>query len=387
MSNSPSRTLAVIQAHHTDLLPGDRDPAHYSIAPLQKTRGIDRIVIAAADVPQNRPFAQIAPAWGVDVFFGSEIDIVDRTLRAAESLGAARDAVIVRTLLNRFYADVALIDGMIERLRASHSDFVMLPYDFDINFGADVLTLDCLRRVDRALASGGHAHERFRPWLFIEDHPDRFRSITFDDVPRYPPAALAAIRASGLFPEREYATYSRFTYELIAQQLKPTDIVLDLACATGEGTALLARHCRHVHGLDLTAAAVADARALHQAPNATYDVQHGSTLKFPDGFFTAIVSGNTLERVDDDEAMLGSFHRVLQPGGRLILESQLLRRRPFNAPVTRETRRQYDKDALLAMLTRCGFSPVRQFGMNRGMYLGWERAREAVLIHARRAGT
>ncbi len=37
------------------------------------------------------------------------------------------------------------------------------------------------------------------------------------------------------------------------------------------------------------------------------------------------------------------------------------------------------------MLTRCGFSPVRQFGMNRGMYLGWERAREAVLIHARRA--
>jgi spore coat polysaccharide biosynthesis protein SpsF (cytidylyltransferase family) len=384
MSTGSSRTLAVIQAHHTDLLPGDRDPAHYSIAPLQKSRCIDRIVIAVADLPDNRQFAEIARAWGVDVFFGSEIDVVERTLRAAESFGAARDAVIARTLLNRFYADAALIDGMIERLRASQSDFVMLPYDFDINFGADVLTLDCLRRVDRALA-GGHAHERFRPWLFIEDHPDRFRSITFDEVPQYPPAALDAIRSSGLFPERDYATYSRFTYELIAQQLKPTDIVLDLACATGEGTALLARHCRHVYGLDLTAAAVADARALHHAPNATYDVQRGSALTFPDGFFTAIVSGNTLERVDDDEAMLRSFHRVLQPGARLILESQLLRRRPFNAPVSSQTRRQYDKDALLAMLTRCGFSPVRQFGMNRGMYLGWERAREAVLIHARRA--
>lgn len=386
MSTAPSRTLAVIQAHHTDLLPGDRDPAHYSIAPLLNSRFIDRVVIAAADVPDNRRYSEIARAWGVDVFFGSEIDIIDRTLRAAESIGAARDAVIVRTLLNRFYADVSLIDGMIERLRASHSDFVMLPYDFDINFGADVLTFDCLRRVDRALAVGD-AHERFRPWLFIEDHPDRFRSITYDEVPHYPPAALDAIRSSGLFPERDYATYSRFTYELIAQQLKPDDIVLDLACATGEGTSLLAKRCRRVYGLDLTAAAVADARALHQAPNATYDVQHGSALTFPDGCFTAIVSGNTLERVEDDEAMLHSFRRVLQPGGRLVLESQLLRRRPFNAPVSSQTRRQYEKDALLAMLTRCGFSPVRQFGMNRGMYLGWERAREAVLIHARRTAT
>ena len=385
MPTGHARTLAVIQAHHTDLLPGDRDPAHYSIAPLQQSREIDRIVIAVADVPDNRQYADVARAWGVDVFFGSEIDIVDRTLRAAESLGAARDAVIVRTLLNRFYADPTLIDGMIRRLRESHSDFVMLPYDFDINFGADVLTLDCLRRVDRALADGGNAHERFRPWLFIEDHPDRFPSITFDEVPQYPPARLDAIRASGLFPERDYATYSRFTYELIAQQLKSSDVVLDLACATGEGTALLARGCSHVYGVDLTPAAVADARALHQAPNATYDVQHGSALTFPDGFFSAIVSGNTLERVDDDEAMLRSFHRVLQPGGRLMLESQLLRRRPFNAPVSSQTRRQYDKDALLAMVTRCGFSPVRQFGMNRGMYLGWDRAREAVLIHARRA--
>jgi ubiquinone/menaquinone biosynthesis C-methylase UbiE len=113
-------------------------------------------------------------------------------------------------------------------------------------------------------------------------------------------------------------------------------------------------------------------------------VQDGCALSYPDAYFSAIVSSNTLEHVEDDEAMLRSFHRVLQPGGRLILETPILRKRPFNFPLLSSHVREYDKDALMALIGRCGFETERRFGMNRGMYLDWDRAREAVLVHVRK---
>jgi SAM-dependent methyltransferase len=309
--------------------------------------------------------------------------VIERMIGAAESVGAAADAVVARVLLNRFYLDAALVDRQIDLLRASRADFVALPYDFDINFGADVLTLDCLRRVDRALAGAPGAHERFRPWLYIEDHPDAFAVVTCEDVPSYPRSVLDGIRASGLFAERDCGTCSTFTYDLIAGSIGPSDVVLDIACGDGEGTARLAAACRQIVGCDLDAGVVAQAQA-RAIPNATFEVQDGCALSYPDGFFSAIVSSNTLEHVADDEAMLRSFHRVLQPGGRLILETPLVRKRPFNFPLLSSHLREYDKDALMALLERCGFEAERKFGMNRGMYLDWDRAREAVLVHVRK---
>jgi spore coat polysaccharide biosynthesis protein SpsF (cytidylyltransferase family) len=374
-------TLAIIQANATDLLPGDTDPSHYAIAPLRRSRTIERIVIAAPDTDENTAFEPLARTWGVDLFLGSTFDVVDRLLRAAEHVGAAPSATIARLLLNRFYLDIDLVDRSIDLRRETASDFVMLPYDFDINFGADVLTLDALRRVDRALTGPEHAHERFRPWFYIEDHPDEFRVTTCEMVPSYPRSRLDEIRGSGLFAERDCGTCSTFTYDLIAGELTPADVVLDIACGSGEGTAALAPRCRTIVGCDLDADVVAQA-CRRGVANAEFHVQDGCALTYPDAFFSTIVSSNTLEHVDDDEAMLRSFHRVLQPDGRLILETPILRKRPFNSPLLSSHVREYDKDALVGLLTRCGFHVTRKRGMNRGIYLDWDRAREAVLVHA-----
>ncbi len=374
-------TIAVIQAHYTDLLPNDTAADHYVIAKLRESHRIDRIVIAVPDMPANAALASVAAAWGVDLFLGSEYDVIDRLIGAAEFAGAGPDAVIVRVLMNRFYLDTALVDRQIDLLRSSRADFVMLPYDFDINFGADVLTLACLRRADLALAGPGHDDQRFRPWLFIEDHPDQFAVVTCEDVPAYPRSVLDGIRASGLFAERDCGTCSKFTYDLIASSLQPSDVVLDIASGNGDGTALLATRCRQIVGCDLDAGVIAEAQ-LRGIPNATFEVQDGCALSYPDAFFSAIVSSNTLEHVADDEAMLRSFYRVLQPGGRMILETPLLRTRPFNYPLLSSHLREYDKDDLIRLIERCGFRIERKLGMNRGIYLEWDRAREAVLVHA-----
>lgn len=374
-------TLAIVQANVSDLLPGDADRSHYVIAPLEASRRIERIVIAAPGTAPNRAFAPLARAWGVDLFLGSEFDVIDRLIRAAESIGAATNAAIARVLMNRFYLDIALVDREIDLLRETGSDVVTLPHDFDITFGADVLTLDALRRADRALSGSDHAHERFRPWLYLEDHPDQFRIATCESVPSYPRSVLDAIRGSGLSAERDCGTCSTFTYELLANALTPADVVLDIACGTGTGTEMLARRCQHVVGCDLSAEVVADAQA-RGVPNARFEVQDGCALSYPDAFFSTIVSSNTLEHVADDQAMLRSFHRVLKPGGRLIVETPILRARPFNAPVLASHLREYEKDALVGLIERCGFRAERTLGMNRGIYLDWDRAREAVLVHA-----
>jgi len=214
--------------------------------------------------------------------------------------------VIARVLMNRFYLDVALVDRLIDLLRETGGDVVTLPHDFDITFGADVLTFDALRRVDRALRTGPFdsrsadrslrtrpfdsrsadrslrtgtdvAHQRFRPWLYLADHPEQFRVVTWENVPAYPRAVLEAIRASGLSAERYCGTCSTFTYELVADALTPADVVLDIACGAGAGTELLARRCGQVVGCDLSAEVVADAQA-RGVPNARFEVQDGCAL-------------------------------------------------------------------------------------------------------------
>jgi spore coat polysaccharide biosynthesis protein SpsF (cytidylyltransferase family) len=79
--------IAVIQAHFTDLLSGDTTPAHYCIEALRRSRRVARIVVAVPDLPENRVFGDLAACWNVDVFFGSELDVVGRLISAAAAAG------------------------------------------------------------------------------------------------------------------------------------------------------------------------------------------------------------------------------------------------------------------------------------------------------------
>jgi hypothetical protein len=55
---------AVTQANYTHHLGDDRDPAHYRLESLRKSRHIERIVIAPPDLPENDVFLVAADVWG-----------------------------------------------------------------------------------------------------------------------------------------------------------------------------------------------------------------------------------------------------------------------------------------------------------------------------------
>jgi SAM-dependent methyltransferase len=378
------RAIAVIQANYPDLLGDDRDPSHYCLGALRQSRHIDRIVIAAPDLPENQAMVTAAQSWGVDCHLGSEFDVTARIISAAQAVGASDDTVLARVLLNRYYLDIDLVDSQIELLEKTRSDFVILPYDFNINFGADVLTLACLKRADEMMGPEDMS-ERFRPWLFVEEHADAFRVSTLEDVPAYPKEKLERIRTNNLARERECGDYKGFTYQFASKFLSPTDKVLDLGCGRGVGSAMLAKNAGEVRGADYDPEAAAEARARNKGiANLGFDVENAMALDYPDGSFDAVVSSHLMEHVTDDALMLQNVHRVLRPAARLILEVPLLAERPFGAPLIPSHLREYRRPSLLALIERSGFVVEQKFGVNRGRHVDWDRAREAALVVARK---
>ena len=94
--------------------------------------------------------------------------------------------------------------------------------------------------------------------------------------------------------------------------------VLDVACGTGYGTAILAARAT-LAGLDADPGALDLARA--RCPDA--DIREGllPELPWPDASFDTVVSFETIEHIDPDRRFIAELRRVLRPGGQLILST------------------------------------------------------------------
>lgn len=92
--------------------------------------------------------------------------------------------------------------------------------------------------------------------------------------------------------------------------------VLDLGCAFGYGTRLLARHYR-TDGLDASAGYIG--RARRAVPEARFTVGDAARLPYADGAFAGVVLLDVLEHVGDERAVIAEVARVLRPGGTLVL--------------------------------------------------------------------
>lgn len=100
--------------------------------------------------------------------------------------------------------------------------------------------------------------------------------------------------------------------------------VLDAACGEGFGSALLARAgARSVVGIDLADSAINHARARYGAqPRLTFERADVCALDaLPDNSFDLIVSFETLEHVDRQDAMLRGFSRLLGDQGLLLIST------------------------------------------------------------------
>jgi len=124
-------------------------------------------------------------------------------------------------------------------------------------------------------------------------------------------------------PARKFEERDRDVLRLVAPA--PADRVLELGCARGDVSFLLARHAGEVVGVDAAEEALAlaeEERARRGLANVRFVRADVADLApVPDAAFDAVAAIDLVEHVDDPTlaAMLAECRRVLVPGGRLAV--------------------------------------------------------------------
>ncbi|WP_310598790.1 DVU_1556 family methyltransferase [Desulfobulbus sp.] len=110
----------------------------------------------------------------------------------------------------------------------------------------------------------------------------------------------------------------------------PGSAVLDVGCGPGHSLALMATEFGlRPEGLDPSAAMLA--RAARRAPSAVLHRGVAAAIPCADGTFAGVVSECVLSLTGDIRASLVEMHRVLRPGGQLIL-TDIYCRKPWQRP-------------------------------------------------------
>lgn len=108
--------------------------------------------------------------------------------------------------------------------------------------------------------------------------------------------------------------------------VKPTDVILDVACGPGAFVVSAAAAVRFARGIDLTPGMLRQARQLQRecgVENAAFDQGEAEQLPYADGSFDLVSCQFAFHHMPHPEASLAEMIRVTRPGGRLLILDSL----------------------------------------------------------------
>ncbi|GAB3781444.1 hypothetical protein GCM10028818_35550 [Spirosoma horti] len=151
--------------------------------------------------------------------------------------------------------------------------------------------------------------------------------------------------------------------------------VLEIGCGWGRGLELLTKAADHYTGIDKNEELIAGLSA--EYPNSTFIAANIPPLRsLPDNTFDYIVTFQVIEHIENDDVFIKEAHRVLKPGGKLLLttvnKTFSLTRNPWHV-------REYYADGLKALMAKY-FPTVETRGIhgNEKVMAYYEQNKESV---------
>ncbi|HUZ29692.1 MAG TPA: class I SAM-dependent methyltransferase [Solirubrobacteraceae bacterium] len=209
-----------------------------------------------------------------------------------------------------------------------------------------------------------------------------------DQPPGVPPLELTGERTLPDIPEENY-WYRRHlaVYEWIGARVAGRR-VLDMACGEGYGSEVLSRSAASVVGVDANPEAHEHARVRYQRENLRFDRGVVETYGDPQSL-DAVVFLQTIEHVQDPQAVLEHFRALLAPGGVAYVSTPNLltlagpdREKSDNPWHVREYRaHEFDQlcRSVFAVVDLLGLFHARKLRLHGwALQLGWDRVHAAL---------
>lgn len=131
-------------------------------------------------------------------------------------------------------------------------------------------------------------------------------------------------KAAGIYDSGHAGIYEmcKDDYPPILEELEkePFNTLLDVGCGTGTMIELLVSKYpeKHYTGADITPKMIEVANAKH-LPNTIFQVADSENLPYEENSFDAVICANSFHHYPNPQKFFDGVHKVLKPGGRLIL--------------------------------------------------------------------
>ncbi|MFT4199969.1 class I SAM-dependent methyltransferase [Gordonia sp. (in: high G+C Gram-positive bacteria)] len=183
------------------------------------------------------------------------------------------------------------------------------------------------------------------------------------------PAATLALTGERTVPgipeENYWFRRHEVAYEYIGDLVDGLD-VLEAGSGEGYGADLLSRRARGVVCVDYDQSAVEHTRARY--PRLTVHQGNLVDLPLPDGSVDVVVNFQVIEHLWDQPAFVAECHRVLRPGGRLLMSTpnRITFTPDSDTPVNPFHTRELNAMELTELLVDGGFTVDRMLGVHHG---------------------
>lgn len=142
---------------------------------IKRSQMIDKIVLATSELRENDELCEYVAKSEIDVFRGSEDDVLDRFYHAAKQYGAK---TVVRLTGDCPLIDPGVCDSVINRFIKDELDYITTGPKFAEGLDCEVLSFSAL---ETAWEKAQLKSEREHVTLFLKNHSELFKKLSLDN--------------------------------------------------------------------------------------------------------------------------------------------------------------------------------------------------------------